>query len=246
MLAPYQNSLCCSHKYWMTTLVISSALWASPWANTTHVLILVTYTIPPILPILLCWFPSPLASMLMTLFFSMDSEAEAKFQTIFSKLLPVDFIDIIEWFLGIHFSWHTFDSDLEVHLNQTGFVYNLVECFTIKKCAPTPNATPYWYGLPINPIQSVSADKSFPTQVRCKDIYQSLIVSIGWLENNTRPDISPSNVFLSSYIICPSSGHIKVALYILHYIYSHLWSWHQFLLIGPPSHPHLYPPSWCV
>jgi hypothetical protein len=55
---------------------------------------------------------------------------------------------------------------------------------------------------------------------RCTEAYQSLIGSIGWLATATRPDLAPVHSFLSSYSSKPSSGHMRAALYALHYIHS--------------------------
>jgi hypothetical protein len=52
------------------------------------------------------------------------------------------------------------------------------------------------------------------------DAYQSLVGSIGWLAGATRPDISPVHSFLLSYSNKPAPGHMKVALYALHYVHS--------------------------
>ncbi len=53
-----------------------------------------------------------------------------------------------------------------------------------------PTATPYWSGIPIDAIApSTDADDS-PAQIQCKEAYQSLIGSIGWLAMSTRPDLS--------------------------------------------------------
>ena len=38
-------------------------------------------------------------------FFSTCDNVEEKFQDILSRLLTVDFMGIVEWFLGVHFSW---------------------------------------------------------------------------------------------------------------------------------------------
>jgi hypothetical protein len=52
------------------------------------------------------------------------------------------------------------------------------------------------------------------------DAYQSLIDSIGWLLSTTRSDIAAAHSFLSSYTNKPVLGHMKAALYVLHYIHS--------------------------
>jgi hypothetical protein len=97
---------------------------------------------------------------------------------------------IVEWFLGVHFSWRITPSSVAVHLNQSGFASNLVESFFGDTRNPTPTATPYRNGVPIDSIApSTDADDS-PAQIRRKEAYQSLIGSIGWLAHTTRPDLA--------------------------------------------------------
>ncbi len=97
---------------------------------------------------------------------------------------------------------------------------NLVKSFTRQARSETPMATPYQSGIPIDSIApSVDADDS-PVQIRWTDAYQSLIGSIGWLLSTTRPDIAAAHSFLSSYMNKPALGHMKAALYVLHYIHS--------------------------
>jgi hypothetical protein len=79
---------------------------------------------------------------------------------------------------------------------------------------------PYQSGLPIDDILETKADDTSPVQVCCKEAYQSLIGSIGWLAICTRPDLAPIHSFLSSYNHQPSASHMKAALYDLHHIHS--------------------------
>jgi hypothetical protein len=72
---------------------------------------------------------------------------------------------IVEWFLGIHFSWQITPSLVAVHLNQSGFATNRVESFAHQSRHKTPTATPYRSGIPINSIvPSANADDS-PAQI---------------------------------------------------------------------------------
>ncbi len=63
---------------------------------------------------------------------------------------------------------------------------------------PTPTATPYQLGIPIDSIAPSTDEDDSPAQICCKDAYQSLIGRIGWLGTNTRPDLSAVHSFLSS------------------------------------------------
>jgi hypothetical protein len=59
-----------------------------------------------------------------------------------------------------------------------------------------------------------------PAQLQRTDAYQSLVGSIGWLAGATPPDIASFHSFLSSYSNKPAPGHMKAALYALHYVHS--------------------------
>ena len=83
-------------------------------------------------------------------FFSKDAAVESKFQNILSKLVPVDFMGTVKWFLGVHFLWDKSNTHLSVHLNQAGFAQNLVESFDRHTKSHTPNSIPYRSGLPID------------------------------------------------------------------------------------------------
>jgi hypothetical protein len=153
-------------------------------------------------------------------YFSDDPAVETLFCRLLSERCKVDFMGIVEWFLGVHFSWRVTPDSVDVHLNQSGFATNLVESFARQERNQTPTATPYRSGVPIDSIApSLDADDS-PAQVCRKEAYQSLIGSIGWLSSTTRPDIAAAHSFLSSYTNKPAAGHMKAALYVLHYIHS--------------------------
>jgi hypothetical protein len=83
-----------------------------------------------------------------------------------------------------------------------------------------PLATPYRYVIPVDSIApSMDADDS-PAQIRRMQAYQSLIGSIGWFAITAQLDLTAIHSFLSLYNANPSVGHMKSALYMLHYIHS--------------------------
>jgi hypothetical protein len=98
---------------------------------------------------------------------------------------------LVEWFLGIHFSWRITKSAVAVHMNQSGFAANLVEQFFRDKWNPTPDATPYRSGVPNDLIAPSSDVDDLPAQIWRTEAYQSLIGSIGWLAGATCPNIPP-------------------------------------------------------
>jgi hypothetical protein len=153
-------------------------------------------------------------------YFSADPAVEELFGRLLTERSTVDFMGIVEWFLGVHFSWRITASEVLVHLNQFGFATNLVERFSRQARDITHTTTPYRSGVPIDSIAPSADPDDSPAQIRRKEAYQSLIGSIGWLSSSTRSDLAAVHSFLSSYTNKPSSGHMKAALYVLHYIHS--------------------------
>jgi hypothetical protein len=155
------------------------------------------------------------------IYFSNNTAVEEKFERILSRLINVDFMGTVEWFLGTHFSWRQTSEETAVHMNQSGFSRNLVERYDLQDRNVTPVCTPYRSGIPIDSIKGGdSSEEQTPAQQRRTQSYQSLVGSIGWLSNITRPDMATCHSFLSSYTMCPTVGHMKAALHALHYIHS--------------------------
>ncbi len=153
-------------------------------------------------------------------YFSEDPAVKVLFDHLLRKLITVNVMGLVEWFLGIHFSWRIIKSMVDVHMNQLGFAANLIKRFCHDEWEHTPDATPYQSGIPIDSIAPSTDRDNSPTQFRRTESYQSLIGSIGWLASATRPDIAPVHSFLSSYSNKPALGHMKAALYALHYVHS--------------------------
>ncbi len=108
---------------------------------------------------------------------------------------------------------------MKVHLSQSGFAFHLVEENDIHLRNITPHATPYRSGLLIDACPESDEDETSPTFIERKRKHQSIVGSIGWLAQTTRPDLAPSHSFLSAYSNKPSRSHLNAALYILHYIH---------------------------
>ena len=152
-------------------------------------------------------------------YFLKDPAVEVLFHRLFAKHCKVDFMGIIEWFLGVHFSWHITPSLVDVHLNQSGFVTNLVKSFAHHSRNKTLTSMPYCPGVPINSIVPSLVANDSQVQLHCKESYQSLIRSIGWFSSTTWHDITAAHSFLSSYTNKPASSCTKAALCVLHYIH---------------------------
>jgi hypothetical protein len=152
---------------------------------------------------------------------------------------------IVNWFLGIHFSWRITPLSVTVNLNQSGFTSNLVNSFLLGDRAQTATAILYRSGVTINSIAESPEDNASPVFKRCKEAYQSLIRSIGWLVHSTCPNLITVHLFLASYSNKPSTGHMKATLYALHYNHSTHNYGISFTLesIGPMHYFIHYPPS---
>ena len=151
-------------------------------------------------------------------YFSEDPDVEAKFARLLKEYVTVDFMGTVEWFLGTHFQWMVSPDLVQVHLSQTGFASHLVEDNNVHLCNVTPDTTPYRSGLPIDACPESDEDETSQTFIERKKKYQSIVGSIGWLAQITRPDLAPSHSFLSTYINKPSQSHLNAALYVLQYI----------------------------
>jgi hypothetical protein len=86
-------------------------------------------------------------------YFLEDPVVKTLFKHLLQEPIKVDFMDLVEWFfLGIHFSWRITKSAVAVHMNQSGFAANLIKQFFCDEWNPTPDATPYPSGAPIDSI----------------------------------------------------------------------------------------------
>jgi hypothetical protein len=151
----------------------------------------------------------------------------------------------VDWFLGTHFQWSCSDDEVSVHLSQTGFAAHLVEDNNVHTCNITLAATPYRSGLPIDACPKSDEADDCPALIECKRRYQSVVGSIGWLAQSTRPDLAPTHSFLSVYNNKPSKCHWNAALYALHYIHTTINYGFTFMSKAQaPLHKFMsYPPS---
>jgi hypothetical protein len=76
-------------------------------------------------------------------YFLEDPAVKALFEHLLREWIKVDFMGLVEWFLGIHFSWQITKSMVDVHMNQLGFAANLVKRFCHDKWDHTPDSMPY-------------------------------------------------------------------------------------------------------
>jgi hypothetical protein len=81
-------------------------------------------------------------------------------------MVQVDFMGLINWFLGIHFLWRITPLLVTIHLNQSGFASNLVESFSLTNRNQSPTATPYCSGVPLDSIAHSSEELSCSKEMK--------------------------------------------------------------------------------
>ncbi len=160
-------------------------------------------------------------------YFSNNPKVEKLFEHVLPQGNEVEFMGLTEWFLGIHFSRHFTNSDIAVHLNQSGYAANLVEQISWDSWDPTPTATPYCPGVPINSIAPFTNEDTSPAQLHLTEAYQSLIGSIGWLTT----------------AMCYASGLSYSTLFPIILYWKAILRSHACHTIGSPLHP-FNPQSW--
>jgi hypothetical protein len=130
--------------------------------SSIHVSIMaLSVTLPTLWPVSLQRL-YPLGCTLTTLSISWKIPQSKPSSVVFLlKCCKVDFMGIVEWFLGVHVLWRVTSSSVAVHLNQSGFAINLVKSFARQARHGAPTATPYRSGIPIDSIApSLDADDS--------------------------------------------------------------------------------------
>jgi hypothetical protein len=81
-------------------------------------------------------------------------------------------MDIAEWIIRVHFSWHISSLTASVHMNQSGFASNFVESFFCETQNETPLATPYQSGIPVDYIAPSTDAVNSPAQLWQTQAYQ--------------------------------------------------------------------------
>jgi hypothetical protein len=110
-------------------------------------------------------------------YFSEDSAVKALFCHLLAEQCKVDFMGIVELFLGVHFSWRITPTTVSVHLNNSGFATNLVKSYSCQTRDKTPTDTPYQLSIPSDSIApSVNAMTLLPSFGTRKLIRASLSV----------------------------------------------------------------------
>jgi hypothetical protein len=78
---------------------------------------------------------------------------EAKFETLTQKEYTVIFDSKLEWFLGMHFTWHQNTHSTHCYVDQEAFILDLVDQYKLTDCNKLSRATPFRRGFPVETIK---------------------------------------------------------------------------------------------
>lgn len=99
-----------------------------------------------------------------------------------------------------------------VQLHQSQYIADLLETFGMTDCKINP--TPMQSNIQLLP----SDDDQYAQFLKTGNDYRSIIGSIGYLAQCTRPDITHAVNYLSQFLIKPNQSHWQAALRILRYL----------------------------
>ena len=101
-------------------------------------------------------------------------------------------------FLGIKYQWRTESNKTKVHMSQEAFTASLIAQTGLSDISTKANITPYRSGYPVDSISQecyLSPQEKKNTQVK----YRSIVGSLLWLSQGTRPDLATIATLLAKY-----------------------------------------------
>ena len=148
-------------------------------------------------------------------YFSTSDECEKVFENKLTEITNVDYMGEVTHFLGIKFQWtHHQDGNITTHLSQQAFAEQLIASNHLLDANST--STPYRTGHPVDSVPHTKMSSS--ERLRLTSELRSIVGSILWLSQGTRPDLSTAASMLAQYQNNPSYGHLKAAKHIIKYI----------------------------
>ena len=150
-------------------------------------------------------------------YFSESDEVEQKFEEEFGKRIKTKFNGVIDYFLGIKFTYKNYqDGTLSCHLSQEAFTDTLVNHCKLDSPHVTTPHSPYRSGLPVDKLYDEEYDSKTQKGLTAK--MQHLIGCLTWLSTSTRPDISTITNILAKYLSKPTKAHIDAAKRVVRYL----------------------------
>ncbi len=148
-------------------------------------------------------------------YFSASPECKKYFEKQLGQLITVDFMGDATHYLGLKFDWVRHENgELDCYLSQRTFAEQTVSSNGLS--AANPTKSPYRSS---HPVDSVAPSKLSPEErLRLSSKLCSMVGSILWLSQGTRPDLCTIVSMLAQYQANPSYGHIRAAKHVIRYI----------------------------
>jgi hypothetical protein len=119
------------------------------------------------------------------------------------------------------FGWqHSNDGTVNCRISQEGYAAAIIEEMGLTNANKSPLMTPFRSGLPVDTIPAVDMTPEAWAPLTAK--MQSWLGMINWLQMCTRPDLATIFSLLSSYMHCPSPGHLEAVKHVGKYILSNM------------------------
>ena len=122
------------------------------------------------------------------IYFSPSDETERLFEQRLQQHTTVDFMGKVTHFIGHKITWDQTDHTTTAHLSQTAYIESVLHNLNIDIDSINHIKTPYRSGLPVDTIKPQTLPPDQLSQLKTK--YRSILGSLNWLAQWTRPDIA--------------------------------------------------------
>jgi len=144
------------------------------------------------------------------LLFSESAERVSQLKILLHAEYKMTDLGPIRQFLGLEIERDGENRILYVH--QSRYIHNVLATFALSEC------NGHWTPQPTSNRLRQLNDIGKPLDENGKQKYQSIIGSLNWLMQGTRPDIAFTVSMLSKFLSAPSSEHLAAATYTLRYL----------------------------
>ena len=138
------------------------------------------------------------------------------FEQRLSEQTTVDFLSKATHFIGHKISWQQSENSTIAHLSLTTCTESIINNFGIDLDSPTHIKTPYRSGLPVDSAQQIELSPHNFKALQQK--YRSIVGSLQWLAQGSRPDIAVITSLLAQHQTKPAPGHLQAAFHVLKYL----------------------------
>jgi len=151
------------------------------------------------------------------IYYSEDPEVEKEFARKLAVKTNVDFMGPVSHFLGLKFQWQKSNNRLRAHISQEAFADSLIDQAGLTSLSVSSNKTPYRSGYPVDNIKE-DPHLTESQQMVIQAQYRSLVGSLLWISQGTRPDLSTITNMLARHQASPNDKHIASAKYAIKYL----------------------------